>query len=200
MAQIVETFPPPILDPNRWTGAVSGAGVYAVGAPSDGLWPSGLVADGDGVFISSSSKIVVPSSRDFDVQMMYDDLDAPIVGLAQVVSLGWRSDAVDGAGDPLHGMDVMITTRPGPLHKFERRFYSYGAENWSPIMTDPNGGANAGLMLKRAGSIFTMYRYETSTSSWVLIETITAPSLVSGFLYILNFATDAAAPFFPWIY
>ena len=197
MPTVTDTFPAPSIDTTKWTSATTGSTSLVVGTPSDGVYPQTVGDDGDSVIISSSGKSSVPGSTSFEVEVSYEDVftdpDEVIVSF-----LGWRSDLLDASGDAAYGIDVALVVSPGPTYEFHRGVINLGTASRDVLEIDASSGGDGGLRITRSGSDYLLYRYDSGTTSWVLLDTVSLPHVGTGYILVGQFAETPTFPF-PWI-
>lgn len=191
MPVILDTFPAPALDSERWTSVVQGAGVsYTVNNLVDVL---GVDAVGDSLEIHSSEKLSVPGGQDFEVEIEYGDI-VWVDGVVLSHYLGWRTYREDEHGNPYAGMDVMVVARPGPGLFFERRSWSNGVEQRG-VLFQENELIEGKVKIERIQNRYRLWYFK---EEWLLLEEITLPTAEIGFLSFGVFAEQEGLEV-PWI-
>lgn len=200
MSTLNENFPSPSLDTDRWNSSVSGAGVsFNVGTPSDGIWPQNVNAADDLVKIDSAEKLIVPGNSDFEYLLYYDNLDSSLAGLERVVYIAWESFDNDRIGEPKYGLYWGIHVKPSSVIQFIKSVRDVETYSTSLVAYDPSSGADGGLKITRGGFDYTLWRYDSASGSWVVMQTITLASSDMGYISFGNYVQSLSASTPPWI-
>lgn len=204
MAKIKDLFPASALDSEKWTSATTGSGALTIGSPSDGVYPSGVDDVGDGVLVSSTDRVLLPSNLHADFQIEYNNIVAdPSEDLLHF--LGWRSTW--GGGSYTFGVELHLVMRPGDSALFMKRVTDSGVTRIEAIVEDPNAGANGKLRVVRKGFDTLLYRWEPETAppdapgddvGWKLLDTVTLSQRPPGYIVFGQEATLIEDLDYPW--
>lgn len=193
---ITDTFPPPVVDPAKWTSQAAGSLVgLVVGAPVDGFFPIGVDEHDDIVLARSDGKITVPAAKPFTANLYYGDVyDDPEQNI--IPFFGWRSSDKDLGGNPLHVVEIQLVVSPGPFYRFQYRIVNNGSESITIIGDDPSGGGDGGFRIVRSGSVYSLYRFD---GGWTLLVDVPFPRIGEGFIEFGIKAVDPTLAAFPWV-
>jgi hypothetical protein len=198
MAVVSDTFPAPVLNSSLWFSSLAGSVGLTIGSPIDGAYPITVDDDGDEVLISSKNKVTVPGNSSFDSRIFYEDTFTDTE--QSIVSfLGWRSLQESG-GNPDYGVDLRLKFSPGPIWTFQQSTIVFSTPSISEITFDPTNGGDGGFRITRAGTIYTLYRYDTTGSNWVQLTTVNLGFQGPGYIIFGQFAEDPSEPVIPWFF
>lgn len=192
---ILDNFPPPSLDPSKWSSVQQGTTALQVGFPENGCFVHGVDDHGDHVYVSSEGKFYLPANRYFSIHIFYSDIYSdPEQDIRYY--FGYRSNQKDGGGDPLYGIDVMLSVEPGPSFVLQKRVISAGVVNISNIVPDPLVGGDGGFRVVRNGTVYSLYRYD---GSWIKIDDVDLGFKGAGYVQFGVYAEDGTLLHFPWV-
>lgn len=200
MTVILETFPAPALDANRWNEAAQGAGVSAiVGVPIDGYYPQGVDQDLDAIAVDSSSKLIVPGQQDFEYQFFYDDLDLAGTGIALRIFIGWTSVEQTIDEQPKHQV-IFELVYDQDTYQFAKRTVDAGSLFEGVIAPDPIAGDGvSGLRMVRQGFLFRLFYYDNISEDWEQIDAFNFNDNGLGFISFGHSAETVTIDTTPWI-
>ncbi len=198
MAIVSDTFPAPALNSSLWFSSLTGSVGLTVGSPIDGAYPETVDDDGDEVLISSKNKVTVPGNSAFDTRIFYEDTFTD-TEQAIVSFFGWRSVQESG-GNPVYGVDLRLRFSPGPIWTFQKATIVFSTPSVTDITFDPTNGGDGGFRIVRAGTVYTLYRYNTTGSNWVSVTSVNLGFQGPGYIIFGQFAEDPSVPVIPWFF
>lgn len=198
MYSFIDPFPAPQLDALRWSPFLQGSVDVSIGSPTDGVYPLLVDDPNDEVRVYSKNKIYVPANQPFDTSIQYvDTYDDVVPPVTRYIYLGWRSN-LEGSGNPLWGVDVLLRVLGGPTYDFMKKVVEDGVVTTSILIPDPTMGADGQFRIVRNGLDYSIYYFN---GSWVLLDTITLANTGLGYVWFGVYAEPAVVPdtVLPWL-
>lgn len=191
MPEILDSFPAPALDSNKWNETLSPGVSLTV---DNRVEPVTIDALGKSVFIDSSEKFSVPGATSFDVSIRYSDIQW-VDDISLVHFLTWQTYRKDEHNEPWAGIRIAVISKWDSAIFLDRLSWVNGLQQREQLDQD-DSVISGGLRITREGLIYTIHYLVNEV--WVALESLDLKSQEPGFITFGQYAEDLELNE-PWI-